>query len=113
MRGLLLVGCMFIGSGLGLAVDQVAVGGALGLGVGFIAMALVRTDADPIQLRIPTSLSGLTLVLVGIGFIIGGLSLLFDWDFWHPYLSGGVLVLIGTAMLVVGTRAIRAERRPR
>lgn len=38
---LLFVGCMFIGGGLGMLFDAVEVGGAIGMGVGFIAMAVV------------------------------------------------------------------------
>ena len=38
--GLLFVGCMFIGAGIGMLYDNVKVGGAIGMGVGFIAMAI-------------------------------------------------------------------------
>ena len=36
--GVMMVGCMFIGAGLGMLFNEVAVGGAIGLGVGFLAM---------------------------------------------------------------------------
>lgn len=36
--GVMLVGCMFIGAGIGMLLGQVAAGGAIGLGVGFVTM---------------------------------------------------------------------------
>lgn len=106
MRGLLFVGCMFIGAGLGLLVNRPDVGGALGMGIGFIAMAFVQVRSEPVQVRVPTSLSGLSLVALGGVFIAGGLSLLFDWDLWYPYTAGALLVAIGVAVLLVGVRVI-------
>lgn len=39
--GVVLVGCMFVGAGIGMIAGTVQVGGALGLGVGFIAMGAI------------------------------------------------------------------------
>lgn len=39
--GLVLVGCMFIGAGLGMAYNEVVIGGAIGIGIGFLGMAMV------------------------------------------------------------------------
>ncbi len=38
--GLIFVGCMFIGGGIGMIFDAEEVGGAIGMGVGFIGMAI-------------------------------------------------------------------------
>jgi hypothetical protein len=37
--GAVMAGCMFIGAGIGFMVGDVKIGGAFGMGVGFIAMA--------------------------------------------------------------------------
>jgi len=39
--GIAFVGCLFIGAGIGMLFDQVTAGGAIGLGAGFLAMALL------------------------------------------------------------------------
>ena len=39
--GIVFVGCMFIGGGIGMLFHKANVGGALGMGVGFIAMGVV------------------------------------------------------------------------
>jgi len=38
--GLIFVGCMFIGGGIGMIFNHADIGGAIGMGVGFIAMAV-------------------------------------------------------------------------
>jgi len=40
IESLLFVGCMFIGGGIGMIFNAVEVGGAIGMGVGFIAMGV-------------------------------------------------------------------------
>jgi len=37
--GLIFVGCMFIGAGVGFLTGQLLVGGAIGMGTGFLMMA--------------------------------------------------------------------------
>jgi hypothetical protein len=37
---LIFVGCMFIGGGIGMIFHAVEIGGAIGMGVGFIAMGI-------------------------------------------------------------------------
>lgn len=41
VAGVVLVGCMFIGIGLGMLYHQTAIGVMIGLGVGFIGMGLI------------------------------------------------------------------------
>ena len=42
IAGIAFVGCVIVGTGLGLLMDNVSVGSVLGVGVGFLVMALVR-----------------------------------------------------------------------
>jgi len=42
ISGLVFVGCLMLGMGIGFAVGNVPVGLFVGMGVGFIAMAIVR-----------------------------------------------------------------------
>jgi len=54
-EGLVFVACMFIGGGLGLAFGRPDVGGAIGMGVGFLLMAMLRAkrvEATPITLLV-------------------------------------------------------------
>ena len=39
--GLVFVGCMFIGAGIGKLYNALEIGGAIGMGVGFIAMGAI------------------------------------------------------------------------
>jgi F0F1-type ATP synthase assembly protein I len=39
--GVIFVGCMFVGAGIGMLYDKVPVGGAIGMGIGFIAMGAI------------------------------------------------------------------------
>ncbi len=39
--GIVFVGCMFIGAGIGMMLGKVQVGGAMGMGVGFLAMGAI------------------------------------------------------------------------
>ncbi|MCE4599563.1 MAG: hypothetical protein F7C81_05140 [Desulfurococcales archaeon] len=46
VEGLVFVGFMFIGMGIGMLLDRVAVGTLIGMGIGFIAMAILRIKAS-------------------------------------------------------------------
>jgi len=39
-NGLIFIGCMFIGGGIGMIFHAEEIGGAIGMGIGFIAMAV-------------------------------------------------------------------------
>lgn len=35
------MGCMFLGGGIGMAYNELVIGGAIGMGIGFLGMAMV------------------------------------------------------------------------
>ncbi|PIQ16866.1 MAG: hypothetical protein COW67_00805 [Flavobacteriales bacterium CG18_big_fil_WC_8_21_14_2_50_32_9] len=39
--GVVFAGCLFVGAGIGMLANATQVGGALGMGVGFIAMGII------------------------------------------------------------------------
>ena len=39
--GIVFTGCMFIGAGIGMALDKMEIGGAIGMGVGLLAMGAI------------------------------------------------------------------------
>lgn len=41
IAGVAFAGCMFIGAGIGMIYNSAKIGGAIGMGVGFIAMAII------------------------------------------------------------------------
>jgi len=40
--GVVLAGLLFLGAGIGMMFDQLKIGGAIGLGLGLLAMGLIR-----------------------------------------------------------------------
>jgi len=107
ISGLLFVGCLFIGGGIGLLLHRPDVGGAIGMGVGFFALALVRVKGEPIEISLPSKISGYFLILLGVFFIFGGASLLLDLAIFYPYLMGLFIIFLGLGFIFLGHRIVR------
>lgn len=97
-RGLLVPAGLLIGLGLGILTGFAAPGLMIGLGLGFIGSAFLkpreRPDADA---GAPAShhRSRWMPALLGIFFIILGISMVWaPQNFW-PYIAAGFLILIG------------------
>jgi hypothetical protein len=104
--GLFIPACLFIGLGIGMALGEAGVGVLIGLGVGFVAMAFVRLKAEPTELKLPSSVRGYFLVLLGIAFIVTGTGLIFFPDKLFPYIVGVFIAIFGIGFILVGSKAI-------
>ena len=104
-RGLVFVACMFIGAGIGLAFGRPDVGGAIGMGIGFLLMGIVRAKRikpTPVTISLPRSLGQITLSIVGVLIIICGLCLLYKPELIYPYVASIAAVILGILFLLAG-----------
>jgi len=105
--GLIFVACMFIGGGLGLAFGRPDVGGAIGMGIGFLLMAFVRTKAEPVEVKIPSSASGYFLILLGIALIVTGPGLIYYPNILYPYIAGILIALLAVGLIIFGSKMVK------
>ena len=103
IAGLVFVACMFIGGGLGLAFSRPDVGGAIGMGVGFLLMGLIRIKSikpSPITLTIPKSFGNIFLSFLGLIIIFIGVSFLLNLD--YQLIFGFGFVALGLLIFLAG-----------
>lgn len=105
--GFLFLAFMFLGMGIGFLFDNIPSGLFVGMGLGFLAMAaadalIKEPEGEEIQpSKLESCIEGggiigtLLLILLGIGFISGGLSLLLGIDIPWKILGGGFIILLG------------------
>ena len=105
--GLLFIASMFIGAGIGMLFGETAVGGAIGMGVGFLLMAFIRTKTEPLEVKIPSTLSGYFLILLGLAFIIGGIGSIYFPDFIYSYGISILAILLGLGFLIFGWKIVK------
>ncbi len=108
--GLVFVALMFLGGGVGLLFGRPDVGGAIGMGAGFLAMAVMRArrvklEAEERVLVGRRSGSAL-LALIGIAFVAGGISLLLGIPIPWRILGGIVATAVGLAFLAAAFRLV-------
>ncbi len=104
-RGLVFVACMFIGAGIGLAFGRPDVGGAIGMGIGFLLMGIIRAKKikpTPVTISLPRSLGQITLSIMGILIIVCGLCLLYKPELIYPYVASIAAVILGILFLLAG-----------
>ncbi|ADP77790.1 conserved hypothetical protein [Methanothermus fervidus DSM 2088] len=99
--GLLFVACMFIGVGIGLAFHRPDVGSSIGMGIGFLLMAIFRSENKNLRpILLPRSTIQIILFAVGILFAVSGLCLLFNPELIYPYVLGIGAIIIGILILI-------------
>jgi hypothetical protein len=109
--GLIFVACMFIGAGIGLAFHRPDVGGAIGMGIGFLLMAFLRNKKiTPITISLPKSMIQIALLVIGILIIFSGLCLLYNPALLYPYLAGIGVVIIGILILLSAIIGYKKEK---
>ena len=74
MGGIFIPAFLFIGVGIGLLVGQPGVGALVGIGIGFIAMATVRTRERMVG-GLHSDAPELISFLVGVMFVVAGIGL--------------------------------------
>lgn len=112
--GLAFVACMFIGAGIGLAFKRPDVGGAIGMGVGFLLMGFLRLRGIRVReaITLPTKLPNIVLSLAGSLLIAWGACLIFYPSVVYPYLAGISAIIIGLLLVAVGLAGLGKRRPP-
>jgi len=98
---------MFIGLGVGRAFGHSDVGVLIGLGIGFLMMAVVRIKTEPILVKIPSTASGYFLILLGIALIVAGLGKIYYPDILYPYISGIAIAFFGIGLIIWGGKMVK------
>ena len=101
--------CMFIGLGLGMFFDESGAGVIFGMGIGFLLSALIRVEKR-FSIRIPKSLGGAALILIGLAFILLGFQILGLMPMEVARYAGG-LALIGLGILILAGAGLLLKRR--
>ncbi len=119
LSGLLFVAFMFLGMGVGFLFDQVASGLFIGMGIGFLAMAVARArfGKAPAEEHLKLSMSGDILgsaitALIGLGFILWGVSMMLGLEIPWRMLGGVFIILFGLWFLWIAVgRTISARQQ--
>ena len=103
---------MFIGMGLGFIFGDVAAGMFLGMGVGFILSSLIRIEKEKAKITIKPSSAwiGISSTIVGLAFILMGLSQLGVINVDVRYFWGIILVMIGIGLIFGGLSLIMRKK---
>jgi hypothetical protein len=96
-RGFLIPAGLFIGLGVGLLAGYAAAGLMIGLGLGFLGSALLKIREYPPNDAAAGMRHGSRWMpaLIGIFFVVLGISMVWaPQNFW-PYIGAGFLILVG------------------
>jgi len=108
--GLVFVALMFIGAGIGLLFNRPDVGGAIGMGLGFLAMAFIRLKKIVVESETKVSIgkaaSFIILSLIGVLFILGGIALLLNIVYIMKYAGAAAAIAIGLIFLALAFKLV-------
>ncbi len=105
LAGLSFIACILFGTGIGLLFDRPDVGAPIGVGAGFLVMALIGTrvlEPTPITIGLPRSFVRILLSVVGALIIVCGLFILYNVDLLYPWVAGIGTVVIGLVFFLGG-----------
>jgi hypothetical protein len=106
-EGMFIPAFILIGIGGGLLIGRPDVGALVGLGIGFVAMGLVKLLRSPKKDLSSVLASSSFPFIIGIFFIIAGFGLVYFPAFIWPYF--GALVLIAAGIWILFRAATRNE----
>ena len=104
--GKVFVAFMFLGLGIGIMFDQAGAGIMIGMGLGFIAGTLIHIEPGSVVLKIPPVMVGATMGILGLVFLLSGLSLLIGLEIPWKIVGGLALSVVGVAILVSGFKVV-------
>lgn len=107
--GELFITCMFIGIGIGVILDAVAAGTLVGVGAGFILASIIEKTGGGYVFKLPKSLSSLIPVVVGAGFVLGGLGVQQYSVLATRYAIAVSMILVGILVLATSIAALRKK----
>ncbi len=105
--GQVFVGCMFIGIGLGLAFRRPDVGALLGLGIGFMLMSVLRLKDQPVEIALPSRMSGYLTLFLGLFLVVLGLGFILYPHLIYPYIVGFGVVALGLGFIAFSAVVIK------
>ena len=101
--------CMFIGLGIGMMFGESGAGVIFGMGVGFLLSSFIKVEKE-VSVKVPRSLGGAALILIGFAFILLGFQVLGALPQQIIQYAGG-LALIGLgALVLIGAAAFMKKR---
>ena len=105
LAGLSFIACILFGTGIGLLFGRPDVGAPLGVGAGFLVMALIGArvvEPTPITISLPRSFGRVLFSVVGALIIVCGLFVLYDVELLYPWVAGIGIVVVGLVFFLGG-----------
>jgi len=112
LGGLLFVAAMFIGGGIGMLLGNTGAGWILGMGAGFLLMALTRAYRVKVEaekgVRVRGYWGSALLAAISALMLASGYALLVDAQWALRYIGGLVLIALGLIFLAGALKIILA-----